>query len=80
MSDPTTDPPINEFRPASSRWTPAALRVSDIDATIAWYERFTARELLDKREDDDGYGTWLGHPETGEFPFDQGVYAKVREV
>ena len=69
MSDPTTDPPINAFRPTSSRWTHIALRVSDIDATIAWYQRFTALELLDKREDDDGYGAWLGHPDTGEFPF-----------
>ena len=69
MSDPTTDVPIHEFRPKSSRWTHVALRVSDIDATIAWYQRFTALELLDKREDDDGYGAWLGHPDTGGFPF-----------
>jgi len=69
MSDPTTDPPINDLRPTSSRWTHVALRVSDIEATIAWYQRFTALELLDKREDDDGYGAWLGHSETGEFPF-----------
>ena len=69
MSDPPTSVPIHEFRPTSSRWTHVALRVSDIDATIAWYQRFTALELLDKREDDDGYGAWLGHPDTGDFPF-----------
>ena len=69
MSDPTTAPPIHDLRPTSSRWTHVALRVSDIDATIAWYQRFTALELLDKREDDDGYGAWLGHSDTGEFPF-----------
>ncbi len=46
-----------------------ALRVSDIHATIAWYQEFTELELLDQREDADGYGAWLGHPDSGEFPF-----------
>jgi catechol 2,3-dioxygenase-like lactoylglutathione lyase family enzyme len=45
------------------------MRVSDIDATIDWYLKFTPLELLDRREDDGGYAAWLGHSDTGEFPF-----------
>jgi lactoylglutathione lyase len=69
MNDPTTDTANHDLRPTSSRWTHVALRVSDLDATIAWYQRFTTLELLDKREDEDGYGAWLGHSDSGEFPF-----------
>lgn len=64
MSDAT-----HELRPTSSRWTHIALRVSDIDATIAFYLEFTDLELLDRREDADGYGAWLGHSDQKEFPF-----------
>jgi catechol 2,3-dioxygenase-like lactoylglutathione lyase family enzyme len=46
-----------------------ALRVTDIQATIDWYLEFTPLELLDRREDADGHGAWLGHPDSGEFPF-----------
>ncbi|MFN3257350.1 MAG: VOC family protein [Ilumatobacter sp.] len=59
----------HSLRPTTARWTHIALRVSDIDATIAWYQEFTTLELLDKREDEDGYGAWLGHSDAGEFPF-----------
>ncbi len=57
------------MRPTSPRWTHVALRVSDIDATIAWYRTYTTLELLDRREDEHGYGAWLGHTDAGEFPF-----------
>jgi catechol 2,3-dioxygenase-like lactoylglutathione lyase family enzyme len=57
------------LRPTSPRWTHVALRVHDIDATIAWYQEFVGLELLDKRADADGYGAWLGHPDAGEYPF-----------
>jgi catechol 2,3-dioxygenase-like lactoylglutathione lyase family enzyme len=40
-----------------------------MDATIAWYLEYTPLELLDRREDDDGYGAWLGHPEHADAPF-----------
>jgi lactoylglutathione lyase len=60
---------LHELRPRAARWTHVALRVSDIDATIAWYLEFTPLELLDRRQDDDGYGAWLGHREVGEHPF-----------
>jgi len=46
-----------------------ALRVADIQATIDWYTEFTPLQLLDRREDDDGYGAWLGHADSSEFPF-----------
>lgn len=61
--------PLHSLRPTTPRWTHTALRVSDIDATIDWYLEFTPLELLDRREDDDGYGAWLGHSDSGEFPF-----------
>ena len=55
MSDSTYD-----LHPAEPRWTHIALRVRDMDATIAWYTEFTPIELIDRREDDMGYGAWLG--------------------
>jgi catechol 2,3-dioxygenase-like lactoylglutathione lyase family enzyme len=55
--------------PTSARWTHVALPCTDIDATIAWYERYTPLRLLDRREDADGYGAWLGHPDQGDRPF-----------
>lgn len=56
-------------RPTTARWTHLALRVADIDATIAWYLEHTPLELLERREDDDGYGAWLGHPDNTDYPF-----------
>lgn len=55
--------------PATARFTHVALPCTDIDATIAWYERFTPLRLLDRREDIDGYGAWLGQPDMVEKPF-----------
>lgn len=55
--------------PAAMRWTHIALPCADIDKTIDWYTRFTSLELLDRREDADGYGAWLGHPDQGDRPF-----------
>jgi lactoylglutathione lyase len=65
VSDVTT----NRVGPSSVRWTHIALPCTDIDATIAWYERYTPLRLLDRREDADGYGAWLGHPDQGDKPF-----------
>lgn len=64
MSDAT-----HQLRPTSPRWTHIALRVADIDASIAWYETHTPLRLLDKRSDEFGFGAWLGHPEPAEHPF-----------
>lgn len=59
----------HDLRPTSPRWTHIALRVSNIDATIDWYQRYTPLELLDRREDENGYGAWLGHTDSAEHPF-----------
>jgi catechol 2,3-dioxygenase-like lactoylglutathione lyase family enzyme len=40
-----------------------------MDKTIEWYETFTPLQLLDRREDADGQGAWLGHPDQGVKPF-----------
>ena len=64
MSDSTY-----ELHPAEPRWTHIALRVADMDATIAWYTEFTPLELIDRREDDMGYGAWLGMPGETNNPF-----------
>jgi catechol 2,3-dioxygenase-like lactoylglutathione lyase family enzyme len=69
VSDHTTTEPRHDFRPTEPRWTHTALRVADIDATIAFYREFTPLELLDRREDETGYGAWLGHSENGGHPF-----------
>ncbi|MEM8621456.1 MAG: VOC family protein [Actinomycetota bacterium] len=70
MSETETAPHTRHtLRPRSPRWTHIALRVADIDKSIEFYTEFTTLELLDKREDADGYGAWLGHSETGDHPF-----------
>lgn len=58
--------PVHDVHPPSARWTHIALRVKDIDATIAWYTEFTPMALLDRREDEMGFGAWLGMPDTAE--------------
>ena len=55
--------------PPHARWTHVALRVSDIHASIDWYTTHTPMKLLDKREDADGYGAWLGHDDSPDKPF-----------
>lgn len=57
------------IHPPHPRWTHVALRVSDIDASIDWYTAHTPLKLLDKREDADGYGAWLGHDDSPDKPF-----------
>jgi len=66
---PTPSGTAHAIGPRTTRWTHIALPCTDIDATIAWYERFTPLELLDRRVDDDGQGAWLGHPDQGDKPF-----------
>ena len=60
---------VYDLHPSKPRWTHIALRVHDIDATIAWYTNFTPLALLDRRQDQDGYGAWLGMPEAADNPF-----------
>jgi lactoylglutathione lyase len=61
--------PTYDLHPTEPRWTHIALRVRDMDATIAWYEEFTPLVLIDRREDEMGYGAWLGMPGETNNPF-----------
>ena len=61
--------PVHGLRPPTPRWTHIALRVRDIDASIAWYTDFTPLELLDRRSDEFGHGAWLGQPDSADKPF-----------
>jgi catechol 2,3-dioxygenase-like lactoylglutathione lyase family enzyme len=69
VSDTAGDSALYELRPTKPTWTHIALRVKDIDATIGWYQRFTPLQLLDKRQDEFGFGAWLGEPESVDRPF-----------
>jgi lactoylglutathione lyase len=51
------------------RWTHLALSVTDIDTMIDWYTTYTPLQLLVKRQDANGYGAWLGHPDAPDTPF-----------
>ncbi|HTX51433.1 MAG TPA: VOC family protein [Caulobacteraceae bacterium] len=55
--------------PKRSVWTHIALAVKDIDASIAWYERFTHLTLLARGEDKDGKNAWLGDASQPDSPF-----------
>ena len=63
------DQPIYDIHPAEARWTHIALRVDDIDATIKFYEAMTPLRLIERREDENGYGAWLGMPGATSNPF-----------
>lgn len=60
---------VYTLHPPSPRWTHVALRVKDIEASIAWYTDFTPMELLDKRSDEFGHGAWLGMSDSPDKPF-----------
>ena len=55
--------------PAGPRWTHVALPSIDLDASIAWYEKFTPLRLLDRRADADGESAWLSHHGQVDNPF-----------
>jgi catechol 2,3-dioxygenase-like lactoylglutathione lyase family enzyme len=61
--------PTFDVHPSEARWTHVALRVDDIDATIDFYTSMTPLELIDRRQDDNGFGAWLGMPEATNNPF-----------
>jgi len=61
--------PTHRLLPTTARWTHIALPSTDIDASIDWYQKYTPLRLLDKREDKDGFGAWLGDPELSDKPF-----------
>ena len=61
--------PNHSTRPKRTTWTHVAFKVKDIDASIAWYEKFTHLRLLARGEDEDGKNAWLGDPTQAESPF-----------
>jgi len=61
--------PIHKIRPQQPRWTHLALHVSDIEASIAWYEQYTHFSVLARNEDDNGKGVWLGDSTDARCPF-----------
>jgi lactoylglutathione lyase len=63
------DPATYAVRPSEPRWTHVALRVRDIEASIEWYTTFTPLEVLQRNQDEFGFGVWLGMPDTHEKPF-----------
>ena len=57
------------LRPMRPSWTHIALKVKDIDASVAWYERYTHLSLLTSGEDNDGKNAWLGDKSQAKSPF-----------
>lgn len=55
--------------PRRATWTHIALCVKDIDASIAWYEKFTHLRLLQRGQDQAGMNAWLGDETTPDSPF-----------
>lgn len=60
---------VHTVGPKRSMWTHIALAVKDVDATVAWYEKFTHLRLLRQREDEDGKNAWLADPDEKERAF-----------
>jgi len=56
--------------PKRTTWTHIALPVKNVDATVAWYEKFTHLRVIARHQDDDGRNAWLADkPEPGASPF-----------
>jgi catechol 2,3-dioxygenase-like lactoylglutathione lyase family enzyme len=51
------------------RWTHIALPTGDLDAAVAWYQRYTPLVVLDRRDDTDGRTAWLCHEGQVDNPF-----------
>lgn len=65
MASPST----HSRGPKRSVWTHIAFAVKDVEASIAWYQKFTHLRLLAQGEDADGKNAWLGDPTQAENPF-----------
>lgn len=61
--------PAHAIRPTQQRWTHLALHVNDIDASVAWYTKYTHLEVLARNEDQFGKGAWLGDRTQVDTPF-----------
>ena len=69
MNMPNGNAPQHSAKLDRQRWTHMALCVTDIEASIAWYEEFTHLRVLQRNEDVNGYGAWLVDPEQPDPPF-----------
>jgi catechol 2,3-dioxygenase-like lactoylglutathione lyase family enzyme len=63
------DKSSHSIGPVRATWTHIAFAVKDIDASIAWYEKFTHLTLLARGEDKDGKNAWLGDSTRPDSPF-----------
>ena len=59
----------DRLRPTKRTWTHIALEVKDLEATVAWYEKYTHLELLARHESEFGISAWLGDKSQAEAPF-----------
>jgi catechol 2,3-dioxygenase-like lactoylglutathione lyase family enzyme len=57
------------LRPKRSTWTHIALKVKDVDATVAWYEKFTHLRTLARHQDEMGRNAWIGDESNADSPF-----------
>lgn len=55
--------------PDRPRLTHIALRVTSLDRSIDWYERFTPLRVLRRLADEYGRGAWLANPADTALPF-----------
>ncbi len=60
---------VHDVHPDRPRWTHLALRVGDVEQSIAWYERFTPLRVLQRTSDGRGVGASLADPQDKPFPF-----------
>jgi len=61
--------PAHDILPERPRLTHLALRVSDVERSIEWYEGHTPLRLLKRFSDEFGVGVWLANPEDRACPF-----------
>lgn len=61
--------PVYDVRPERPRLTHIALRVTDLDRSVDWYERHTPLRLLQRIADEYGRGAWLADPADAALPF-----------
>jgi lactoylglutathione lyase len=55
--------------PTKATWTHIALAVKSVDASVAWYEKFTHLRVLARHEDKDGKNAWLSDSSHPDSPF-----------
>ena len=60
---------LHSTGPRRPTWTHMALAVSNVDATVDWYESFTHLRVLARHEDKDGRNAWLADPDEKARPF-----------